>query len=743
MWDDDDEGSFFEDNLWIDGAYGGPDRSKTLEDWKKSKKYKVISKDWPIWKARKAMKDLSQIAMKWTKTEVKDKLTMKTTSELIPSSVFNEDSDGEHIAIAITLRAIKATSKHPTLEEGSRDPVAQEAEINKLLKRPKQGTPEWHTACLLEKYCSLNDTEFMHVRELVRVYDHSRCYFVRDILDTSFQKLINSERLEAEYNKKEFKWEHYESAILRQLVNIETEAQLFHFVNDQRPPGMTAKLWASQRIQFQSLLEGSGKIKLDESIYLTFLVGWMSDQEINIFNLPAIGDDFSGWTLKRAKEEIDKCTKPPKFNWSDTPLSKMIKEKLKTKPIKKESHRNEKDKTNKKQPALENNNTEKKSGGKPKRSTPQDMLEKRPSWEKPSAFPSNLKEPTDKYLQKKLLHADIVSGACTRCHKFGHLRNDCKLEKQDWERVFDWKGKKGTYWTSVATAQEALEHRMYEMPSDLLSYGNSSFSPGNAMRATATCMTYPTTNSNGIPVCITCGIDSMSDVSISTPDVAYNVRDIDEDVSTGGGNSNYTQEGLIDIQTSPGVFEAMPVLISNSTRQLPRGCNVLVGMEQIKDLRISLDHHSTENGLLLTVKDELVSLMSEKDLVKWWDKNKDKPANYVPYTADDVDINPDLPPDHIRQIKELTDKYKDRFDATKGDLPPPADHPPITLNFKDDWKPVHTPEPRWGPGSTAVIGNWAKHMVKTGAYKLSKSSPASRLHLVKKLPPRSPEVPPS
>ena len=163
MWDDDDEESFSEYNLWIDGAYGGPGRSKTLEDWKKSKKYKVISKDWPIWKARKAIKDLSQIAMKWTKTEVKDKLTMKTTSELIPSSVFNEDSDGEHIAIAITLRAIKATSKHPTLEEGSRDPVAQEAEINKLLKRPKQGTPEWHTACLLEKYCSLKDTEFMHV----------------------------------------------------------------------------------------------------------------------------------------------------------------------------------------------------------------------------------------------------------------------------------------------------------------------------------------------------------------------------------------------------------------------------------------------------------------------------------------------------------------------------------------------------------------------------------------------------
>jgi len=29
------------------------------------------------------------------------------------------------------------------------------------------------------------------------------------------------------------------------------------------------------------------------------LVGWMSDQEVNVFGLPAIGDDFSGWTLRR------------------------------------------------------------------------------------------------------------------------------------------------------------------------------------------------------------------------------------------------------------------------------------------------------------------------------------------------------------------------------------------------------------------------------------------------------------
>jgi len=39
--------------------------------------------------------------------------------------------------------------------------------------------------------------------------------------------------------------------------------------------------------------------QLVNSERLTYLVGWMSDQEVNVFGLPAIGDDFSGWTLRK------------------------------------------------------------------------------------------------------------------------------------------------------------------------------------------------------------------------------------------------------------------------------------------------------------------------------------------------------------------------------------------------------------------------------------------------------------
>ena len=69
------------------------------------------------------------------------------------------------------------------------------------------------------------------------------------------------------------------------------EAQLFNFVAEQRWQG-TCKIMGIPAHSSSGHLGGSGKVKLDESIYLTYVVGWMSDQEINVFGLPAIGDDF-------------------------------------------------------------------------------------------------------------------------------------------------------------------------------------------------------------------------------------------------------------------------------------------------------------------------------------------------------------------------------------------------------------------------------------------------------------------
>ncbi len=79
------------------------------------------------------------------------------------------------------------------------------------------------------------------------------------------------------------------------------------------------------------------------------------------------------------------------------------------------------------------------------------------------------------------------------------------------------------------------------------------------------------------------------------------------------------------------------------------------------------------------------------------------------------------------------------YDAAKGALPALANHPPVTLNFKEEWKHVPVPVPKWGPGATAVLTRWAREMLDCGLYTMSKSPSASRPHIVRKTPPDAPK----
>ena len=437
-----------------------------------------------------------------------------------------------------------------------------------------------------------------------------------------------------------------------------------------------------------------------------------------MFGLPAIGGDFSGWTLKRAKEQIDKCTKPPKFKWTDTPLSRMIKEKSKSNSPKKEQHTNEvkgDGRNNPKPTKGEGKN------GEGKGKTPEEVLKLRPDYEKPSAFPGNLKAPGGNHAQKKQLYDNTISGACTRCHKHGHLRRNCPEAPKAWEKNFDKKGKKGTFWQSIAGAQNAIEPEQHTNTFDLESFGTPSFEGGNALRATSVVRTFPDKGGTNLTRArlwdVTAGLDSQSDISIAGRKYAYGVRPVIESVNTGGGIAPYSEEGILDTCTSGNRFEPMPVLVANERCHLPRGCQVLVGQQQVKGLNTSLGKHgrkqflpptevdvspycmSTEAGLLDDSDGLPIQMMSGKGLVKWWEKNKGRPVGHVPYTVDDVGINPNLPPEHISPITSVTQKYRKVFDATKGALPKLANHPPVELHFKGEWKPVPCPEPRWGPGS--------------------------------------------
>ena len=48
---------------------------------------------------------------------------------------------------------------------------------------------------------------------------------------------------------------------------------------------------------------------------------------------------------------------------------------------------------------------------------------------------------------QRQLYDDIKRGNCTRCHKGGHIRRDCKDPKAKWEEKFD--KEKEKYWESV------------------------------------------------------------------------------------------------------------------------------------------------------------------------------------------------------------------------------------------------------------------------------------------------------
>ncbi len=109
------------------------------------------------------------------------------------------------------------------------------------------------------------------------------------------------------------------------------------------------------------------------------------------------------------------------------------------------------------------------------------------------------------------------------------------------------------------------------------------------------------------------------------------------------------------------------------------------------------------------------------------------------YSHKNVGVNPALPPHEQDALRQAGADFASVFDAAKGFLPALAEHPPVDLNFKPDWKHVGVPVLKWGPGAVAVLTRWATDMLACGSYTKSKSPSASRPHIVRKPPPDAPK----
>ena len=800
-----------EDTWWR--IFGADEESlpKQLADWKKSDMYKLIQLKWARGLAMQQLSDFSAIILDWTKRMVRERQTLRETkskTERLAPSLFDKDREGKYLDRARQLRAMTKIIDGEVV----RNPAAQKKQVEEWFNDPDTtDVTAASDTSILQGYCELADDEFEYIEELVRVYDVARCYFVREVISPAFVKLVISARLEAKSAGATYQWDEVVATILGQLVNVSTHAKLFNFTHDYRAEGSSARLWIANKIKQQAQLESSGHVKLSDEIYVGYLVSQISDDEQRAFGTPSYSADLSGWNLLKIKDLIDKCKNPPRYVYQDTPLARLVRS---ARPLskpetgKEKGKKNHDDRKGKAQGGTNNLDNKREAGthqqgdgerekrNQKKDSKKEETYQKpkhdvRPAWEKPSAFPKDMKPPTGSTVKK--LYENILSGACTCCGSQDHYRmqvkkdgtlcRTCPEKQQTWERKLDRLGAKGTYWEKLHSNMTILENRMNVLPSSqtLQSYGTSSFTGGSTMTATADIFLpndgrdspFRAPPKKRVTEKCTLALDSHSDVTIADSRYIYGKHAIEESVNTGGGAASFTEEGFVDMDIGNGSIATVPALVATSPHQLPTGCSILLGQAQLNDLDVSMNDHMRVRGLPLVchvtvaeddlalgpvsqysespASNELKWYLGEKDLKRWFEHNKHKSVHHAVYTYKDIHLwtedhpefdpskAPPLPPEVVAVLQKSNSEFGVVFEVDKGTLPKAADHPPVELNLIDGWKPVHCAEPRWGPGSGPVVQRWADEVLATGLYEPATGSSASRPHIVKKPPPGAPK----
>jgi hypothetical protein len=124
---------------------------------------------------------------------------------------------------------------------------------------------------------------------------------------------------------------------------------------------------------------------------------------------------------------------------------------------------------------------------------------------------------------------------------------------------------------------------------------------------------------------------------------------------------------------------------------------LLLGVPQLNDMDIQVDTHRKTRGLPLVSYDPTIDFaadtclqchLSEKDLLAWADYHHDAPVGVTQYTYLDVVYFDGFAPEEQAQLRAASKRYHTVYDATKGGLPALANHPPVSLNFKEGWKHV-------------------------------------------------------
>jgi hypothetical protein len=252
---------------------------------------------------------------------------------------------------------------------------------------------------------------------------------------------------------------------------------------------------------------------------------------------------------------------------------------------------------------------------------------------------------------------------------------------------------------------------------------SSSFTGGEALRAIV--MVVP--DGHSVPISVVMGVDTLSDVTMALRSLLSNVHPVvPDDVRTSAGSSVFMEEGTLDIQVD-GEIQRVPALVADQL-QLPLNCSALLGVPAIKDLGIHIDEQLKEQN------SPLICHLGEKSLRRWWDHHAGESIESKPFDIANVDIYVDLPDAIHDRINAALHKFHVVFEGTENTLPKPFNADPIELKFIPNAVPQFVPEPRWSNAHGNVVRKWAEDGLKNLSLRFSKSSWASRPHIVVKPP---------
>ncbi len=219
----------------------------------------------------------------------------------------------------------------------------------------------------------------------------------------------------------------------------------------------------------------------------------------------------------------------------------------------------------------------------------------------------------------------------------------------------------------------------------------------------------------------------MSDVNLARVELLHEVHEVvGDEVKSSAGKTSFTREGTLKVLYEEEVLR-LPALVATSA-QLPRACDVLLGMPDLDGLGVSLDQHRKGQ------RQPLMCFVGEKMLRTWWDANEGQAAPAIEHDISQVEVCPDLPAKIQAKVRDLLRVFADVFEGRQITMPKPFQAEPIQLKFIDDPTPQSVPEPRWMHAQRLILTQWVEAGLKDGSLELSTSRWASRPHIVMKTP---------